>query len=165
MKSFSTMSITAEIEKEDKIRELEIVVDDQRTVIENQNLRIQELEVVVSKIENGVHQNGFTQNHTELEYEENEELETNGYHQEDENQMSYQTKYLLLDKHSNINVISWETQIKFQLDSFFDSSIKLESKRKEDIKTNKRAKANNLKYLEAQLRGWIWKQLCQLDLK
>ena len=53
MKSFSTMSITAEIEKEDKIRELEIVVDDQRTVIENQNLRIQELEVVVTKIENG----------------------------------------------------------------------------------------------------------------
>ena len=85
MKSFSTMSITAEIEKEDKIRELEIVVDDQRTVIETQNLRIQELEVVVSKIENGVHQNGFTQNHTELEYEENEELDTNGYHQEDEN--------------------------------------------------------------------------------
>lgn len=85
MKSFSTMSITAEIEKEDKIRELEIVVDDQRTVIENQNLRIQELEVVVSKIENGVNQNGFTQNHTEPEYEENEELETNGYHQEDEN--------------------------------------------------------------------------------
>ena len=83
MKSFSTMSITAEIEKEDKIRELEIVVDDQRTVIENQNLRIQELEVVVTKIENGFHQNGYPQNHTQ--HEENEESETNGYHQEDEN--------------------------------------------------------------------------------
>ena len=88
MKSFSTMSITAEIEKEDKIRELEIVVDDQRAVIENQNLRIQELEVVVSDIGNGFHQqNGFTQNHSEQngEQDENNESETNGYHQEDEN--------------------------------------------------------------------------------
>lgn len=89
MKSFSTMSITAEIEKEDKIRELEIVVDDQRAVIENQNLRIQELEVVVSDIGNGFHQqNGFSQNHSEQqngEQDENNESETNGYHQEDEN--------------------------------------------------------------------------------
>ena len=83
------MSITAEIEKEDKIRELEIVVDDQRAVIENQNLRIQELEVVVSDIGNGFHQqNGFSQNHSEQqngEQGENNESETNGYHQEDEN--------------------------------------------------------------------------------
>ena len=88
MKSFSTMSITAEIEKEDKIRELEIVVDDQRAVIENQNLRIQELEVVVSDIGNRLHQqNGFSQNHSEQngEQDENNESETNGYHQEDEN--------------------------------------------------------------------------------
>ena len=89
MKSFSTMSITGEIEKEDKIRELEIVVDDQRAVIQNQNLRIQELEVAVSEIGNGFHQNGFSQNqseqNTDREQEENEEQETNGHYHEDEN--------------------------------------------------------------------------------
>ena len=39
MKSFSTMSIAAEIEKEDKIRDLENVVDDQRAIIQHQNHR------------------------------------------------------------------------------------------------------------------------------
>ena len=86
MKSFSTMSITAEIEKEDKIRELEIVVDDQRAVIENQSQRIQELEVVVAEIGNGFHQNGVTENGQVQENGEQEEigeLETNGYNHED----------------------------------------------------------------------------------
>ena len=67
MKSLSTMSITAEMEKEDKIRELENVVDDQRAVIQNQSQRIHELEVVVQEIGNnnnvnnmngGVYKNG-----------------------------------------------------------------------------------------------------------
>ena len=88
MKSFSTMSITAEIEKEDKIRELETVVGDQRAVIESQNLRIQELEVVVSDIGNGFHQQfGFSQNQEQQNGEQGEDkvVETNGYQQEDEN--------------------------------------------------------------------------------
>ena len=55
MKSFSTMSITAEMEREDKIRELETVVDDQRSIIEHQNQRIHELEAAVHEISQ--HQN------------------------------------------------------------------------------------------------------------
>lgn len=87
MKSFSTMSLTAEIEKEDKIRELEIVVGDQRAVIESQNLRIQELEVVVSDIGNGFHQQiGFSQNQEQQNGEQGEdkEVETNGYQQDED---------------------------------------------------------------------------------
>ena len=87
MKSFSTMSLTAEIEKEDKIRELEIVVGDQRAVIESQNLRIQELEVVVSDIGNGFHQqSGFSQNQEQQNGEQGEdkEVETNGYQQDED---------------------------------------------------------------------------------
>ena len=45
MKSFSTTSLAAEIEKEDKIRELENMLDDQRMIIDNQNRRIEELEM------------------------------------------------------------------------------------------------------------------------
>ena len=44
MKSFSTTSLVAEIEKEDKIRELENMLDDQRIIIDNQNRKISELE-------------------------------------------------------------------------------------------------------------------------
>ena len=39
MKSFSTTSLAAELEKEDKIRELEIIID-------NQSRRIEELEMM-----------------------------------------------------------------------------------------------------------------------
>lgn len=81
------MSLTAEIEKEDKIRELEIVVGDQRAVIESQNLRIQELEVVVSDIGNGFHQQiGFSQNQEQQNGEQGEdkEVETNGYQQDED---------------------------------------------------------------------------------
>ena len=45
MKSFSTTSLVAEIEKEDKIRELENMLDDQRIIIDNQNRKISELEM------------------------------------------------------------------------------------------------------------------------
>lgn len=88
MKSLSTMSITAEMEKEDKIRELENVVDDQRAVIQNQSQRIHELEVVVQEIGNnnnvhnvngGVYKNGTDDND---EYA-NEEIETNGYYDDE----------------------------------------------------------------------------------
>ena len=88
MKSLSTMSITAEMEKEDKIRELENVVDDQRAVIQNQSQRIHELEVVVQEIgnNNNVHnvngelyKNGTDDND---EYA-NEEIETNGYYDDE----------------------------------------------------------------------------------
>ena len=81
------MSLTAEIEKEDKIRELEIVVGDQRAVIESQNLRIQELEVVVSDIGNGFHQQfGLSQNQEQQNGEQGEdkEVETNGYQQDED---------------------------------------------------------------------------------
>ena len=44
MKSFSTTSLVAEIEKEDKIRELENMLDDQRIIIDNQNRKISQLE-------------------------------------------------------------------------------------------------------------------------
>ena len=45
IKSFSTTSLVQEIEKEDKIRELENMLDDQRIIIKNQNRKISELEM------------------------------------------------------------------------------------------------------------------------
>ena len=44
MKSFSTTSLVGELEKEDRIKELENMLDAQKWRIENQNQRIIELE-------------------------------------------------------------------------------------------------------------------------
>ena len=44
MKSFSTTSLVGELEKEDRIKELENMLDAQKLRIENQNQRILELE-------------------------------------------------------------------------------------------------------------------------
>ena len=63
LKSFSTTSLVAEIEKEDKIRELENMLDDQRIIIDNQNRKISELEQVretefsKNNFANGMHNN------------------------------------------------------------------------------------------------------------
>ena len=76
MKSFSTTSLVAEIEKEDRIRELENIID-------HQNRRIEELEFrekVLSK-ENLV--NGDHGHKVEEESEEKSE-EHNGYQEEDD---------------------------------------------------------------------------------
>ena len=63
MKSFSTTSLAEirEIEKEDKIRELENMLDDQRIIIDNQNRKISELEMAretelsTNNFSNGMH--------------------------------------------------------------------------------------------------------------
>ena len=68
------MSITAEMEKEDKIRELESVVDDQRSIIEHQNQRIHQLESVVQEI---------NQQHQEYQHEE-VHVNGNGYAEHEE---------------------------------------------------------------------------------
>ena len=75
MKSFSTMSITAEMEKEDKIRELESVVDDQRSIIEHQNQRIHQLETVVQEI---------NQQHQEYPQQDEVQVNGNGYAEHEE---------------------------------------------------------------------------------
>ena len=71
MKSFSTTSLVAEIEKEDRIRELENIID-------HQNRRIEELEreKVLSKenLVNGEHDNNI---------EDQSEDQNNGYQEED----------------------------------------------------------------------------------
>ena len=45
MKSFSATSLTGDLEKEDKIKELENLLETQKCIIEKQNKRISELEV------------------------------------------------------------------------------------------------------------------------
>ena len=74
------MSITAEMEKEDKIRELENVVDDQRVIIQHQNQRIQQLEVVVQEIGHHNNNNGYMTNGNTTEPENDDDIKTNGYH-------------------------------------------------------------------------------------
>ena len=51
MKSYSTTSLASDLEKEDRIRELEILLDDQRMQIEKQNQRIRDLERVQQQTE------------------------------------------------------------------------------------------------------------------
>ena len=80
------MSITAEMEKEDKIRELENVVDDQRNIIQHQNQRIHELEVVVQEIGHHNNNNGYmvTNGHTTEPEDDDSDIKTNGYHDNDD---------------------------------------------------------------------------------
>ena len=86
MKSFSTTSLAEighrEVEKEDKIRELENMLDDQRIIIDNQNRKISELEMAretelsTNNITNGIHdsiqQSGEQYKNTEDEENEDE---------------------------------------------------------------------------------------------
>ena len=46
MKSFSTTSLIGELEKEDKMKELESLLETQKCIMEKQNQRIQELEEI-----------------------------------------------------------------------------------------------------------------------
>lgn len=81
MKSFSTTTL-ADIEKEEKIRELENMLDDQRIIIDNQNRKISELEMAretelsTNNITNGIHdsiqQSGEQYRNTEDEENEDE---------------------------------------------------------------------------------------------
>ena len=89
MKSFSTTSLAEighrEVEKEDKIRELENMLDDQRIIIDNQNRKISELEMARERElstnnlsnGNGIHNNGAIEQSGEQyknrEDEENED--------------------------------------------------------------------------------------------
>ena len=89
MKSFSTTSLVAEIEKEDKIRELENMLDDQRIIIDNQNRKISQLEKAretefsKNNLTNGIHNNDAIEQSGEHykngEDEENDEDEDEIY--------------------------------------------------------------------------------------
>ena len=85
MKSFSTTSLVAEIEKEDKIRELENMLDDQRIIIDNQNRKISELEMA---IETEFSRNNFTNGMTNNDaIEQSEDHYKNGHDEENEDEI------------------------------------------------------------------------------
>ena len=81
MKSFSTTSLVAEIEKEDKIRELENMLDDQRIIIDHQNRKISQLEKAretefsKNNFANGMHNNDDEQSGEHYKNGEDEENE------------------------------------------------------------------------------------------
>ena len=85
MKSFSTTSLVAEIEKEDKIRELENMLDDQRIIIDNQNRKISELEMArETEFSRNNFTNGMNNNDA---IEQSEDHYKNGHDEENEDEI------------------------------------------------------------------------------